>query len=300
MRIAVSGANGFVGEALCEHLRKRDIDTVPLVRSHNKNVFIDYNSQHSMRSALKNCDVLVHLIARTHHRSENLDSLEAYRATNVNLSIQLAKAAAAAGVKRIVFLSSIKANGEKTDTSPFTSASEPAPSSAYGISKLEAECALAQQCKADAIELVIVRIPLVYAPHAKGNIALLHKALRWRIPLPFANINNKRSLIDLPQLCSTLEQCATQTSAAGQTYLIANKSSSSTPALIRRIASDHKTPAILFPAPRWLLLAAGKLLGKFEEIERLIGNLEVVAEQPFPTPSASTPPTPPTPMREEQ
>jgi len=281
MRIAVSGANGFVGEALCGHLRTQNIETTPLVRRNNKAKFVDYNSKQSMCHALKGCDVLIHLIARTHHRGESLNTLEAYRNTNVKLSIKLAAAAASAGVKRIVFLSSIKANGEKTDTSPFTDLSPPCPSSAYGISKLEAEHALSQQCKADGLELVIVRIPLVYAPHAKGNIALISKAIRWRIPLPFANVNNKRSLIDLPQLCSTLEKCATQAAAAGKTYLIANQESPSTPALIRRIARDHKKPALLFPAPRWLLLTAGKLLGKTEEVERLVGNLEIVATQPF-------------------
>jgi len=293
MRIAVSGANGFVGQALCEHLRQQNIETKPLVRHSSTSTPIDYSCELSMRNALKGCDTLIHLIARTHQRGEDLDALEAYRATNVTLSKKLASAAAAAGVRRIVFLSSIKANGEKTGSSPFTHSSEAAPSSAYGISKLEAEHALAQQCKADGIELVIVRIPLVYAPHAKGNIALLYRALRWRIPLPFANINNKRSLIDLPRLCSTLEQCATQASAAGQTYLIANQHSPSTPALIKRIARDHNIPAILFPAPRWVLLAAGKLVGKTEEMERLTGNLEIVAEQPFPSPIA------PTPMREQ-
>lgn len=284
MRIAVSGANGFVGHALCEHLRQQNIDAQALLR--HGSTPVDYNNEQSMRNALTGCDTLIHLVARTHLRSESLDTLEAYRATNVALSLKLARAAAAAGVKRIVFLSSIKANGEKTKANPFTPASVPAPSSAYGISKLEAERALTKQCREDGVELVIVRIPLVYAPHAKGNIALIHKALRWRIPLPFANIDNKRSLIDLPQLCSALEQCATRTSAAGQTYLIANKDNLSTSALVKKIARDHKIPALLFPAPTWLLLAAGKLAGKAEEMDRLTGNLEIVAEQPFSKPTA--------------
>jgi len=286
MRIAVSGANGFVGEALCRHLRQRGIDVTPLVRQQEKGVQVDYNDHESMRRALENCDVLIHLIARTHHRSEPLNALEEYRATNVNLSVELAAAAAAAGVKRMVFLSSIKANGEATDTTPFSQQSSPAPTSAYGISKLEAERALSKSCESSGIELVVARIPLVYAPHAKGNIALIGKALRWRIPLPFANTRNKRSLIDLAELCIALEDCATHKNAAGQTYLIANTNSPSTSALIRRIACDQGSPALLFPAPRWLLHLAAKLLGKTEEMQRLTGNLEVIATPRFRTASA--------------
>lgn len=294
MRIAVTGANGYVGAALCQYLLDQGIDVTALVRqsslpqppsqyshlqhshlqsSHLQYVPVDYSEPQTLIDALDGADAVIHLIAKTHAK-DVMSELDEYRAINVTISQAVAKAAIAAKVKRLVFLSSIKVNGESTCEAPFRHSDQPAPTTAYGISKLEAEKALSSLCTSH-LELVILRPPLVYSSDAKGNISTLKKAIQQGLPLPLGNLHNKRDIVDLNLLCEYLyKSCITQ-EAAGKTFLISNGAALSTTQLVKRIGRDIDRKPRLLPIPDTLLKRVGKLLRKQEQIDKLCGNLEL-------------------------
>ncbi len=297
MRIAVTGANGYVGTALCRHLLRQGIDVSALIRDsrdqqnpepvtpHSASKIthprlhyfpVDYNAPETVVHALHGVDAVIHLIAKTHTK-DTFAEMEAYRSVNLGISQTVAEAAIQAGNKRLVFLSSIKVNGEGT-TEPFKPSDQPAPTTAYGLSKLEAERALTDLCTG-SIELVILRPPLVYSPDAKGNIHTLKKAIQKGIPLPLGSIHNQRDIIDLNLLCEYLYKSCTIPEADGQTLLVSNDSALSTTQLVRRIGTDIGKRPRLIPIPAVFLRTMGKLLGKTEQIDKLCGNLEVDASQ---------------------
>jgi nucleoside-diphosphate-sugar epimerase len=204
------------------------------------------------------------------------DSLAAYRAVNVDGSRRLAEQAAAAGVRRLVFLSSIKVNGEQTALgAPFLRSDTPAPQDAYGVSKSEAEQALWEVSAKTGLEIVVVRPPLVYGPEVKGNLARLLKLVRLGLPLPLGALQNKRSLIGLDNLVDLLIRCVDHPEAAGQTFLVSDGEDLSTPDLIRHMAGAINRSPRLFPVPVSLLRLAGSALGKRAEIDRLVGSLQI-------------------------
>lgn len=286
MRIAVTGANGYVGAALCQHLVGKGVEVIALTRRPTmaggpsssssdllQEIQADYSDTRALSNALSGVDAVIHLVAKTHSR-DNLAHLEEYRAVNVGISRQIATAAQQAGVKRLVFLSSIKVNGESTSAQPFRSSDQPAPTTAYGISKLEAERALLDLCDS-AMELVILRPPLIYSADAKGNIASLKRAIRNRWPLPLGAIHNKRSLIDLELLCQYLYRSCVTPEAADKTLLVGNSSSVSTPQLVRRIGREIGIKPWLLPVPAAVLRLAAGLAGKQEAADKLCSNLEL-------------------------
>lgn len=283
MRIAVTGANGYVGTALCQHLLGKGADVIALTRNPHVSLpfsnpqlierSVDYQNSHNLSQALTGADVVIHLIAKT-HTQDCLSALEEYRAVNVGISRQVATAARQASVKRLVFLSSIKVNGESTTTQPFRHTDLPAPITAYGISKQEAEQMLSKEC-GDATELVILRPPLIYSVDAKGNIASLKRAIQKHWPLPLGRIHNKRSLIDLELLCEYLYQSCIIPEASGQTLLVSNSSPTSTAQLVQRIGKEIGIKPWLLPIPPAALRLVGTLTGKQEAIHKLCGNLEV-------------------------
>lgn len=290
MRIAVTGANGYVGTALCQHLLGKDVEVIALSRSTHETLppsdqrpdqrltrlikrSVDYHNSHNLTQALTGADVVIHLIAKT-HTQDCLSALEEYRAVNVGISRQVATAARQASVKRLVFLSSIKVNGESTTTQPFRHTDLPAPTTAYGISKQEAEQMLSKEC-GDATELVILRPPLIYSVEAKGNIASLKRAIQKHWPLPLGRIHNKRSLIDLELLCEYLYQSCIIPEASGQTLLVSNSAPTSTAQLVQRIGKEIGIKPWLLPIPPAALRLVGTLTGKQEAIHKLCGNLEV-------------------------
>lgn len=288
MRLLVTGANGFVGTALCQHLLKRGVDVVGAVRTSSvrlpagviSHVVGEIGGQTDWRTALVRCDSVVHLAGLTQVRRESAGrALDTFRAVNVAGTLELARQAAQTGVRRIVFVSSIKVNGERTPPDrPFAADDPPAPEDAYALSKLEAERILLDLAEKTGMEVLIVRPPLVYGPGVKGNFAALVRAVRRRLPLPFAAVNNRRSLIALDNLVSFLALCADaerSPAAANEVFLVADGEDVSTPELIRRLGRAYGAPPRLVPVPpAWLALAA-RVLGKSSAAERLVGSLRI-------------------------
>jgi nucleoside-diphosphate-sugar epimerase len=204
------------------------------------------------------------------------DALAAYRAVNVDGSRRLAEQAAIAGVRRLVYLSSVKVNGEQTLLgAPFLFSNTPAPRDAYGTSKWEAEQGLWEISAKTGLEVVVVRPPLVYGPGVKGNLARLLKLVRLGLPLPFSAVQNMRSLIGLDNLVDLLIRCIDHPAAAGQTFLVSDGEDLSTPDLIRQMAAAMNRSPRLFPLPISLLRLAGSAFGKRAEIDRLVGSLQI-------------------------
>jgi nucleoside-diphosphate-sugar epimerase len=190
--------------------------------------------------------------------------------------LNLAQQAAEAGVKRFIFISSIKVNGESTRPGhPFTEADTPNPQDAYGVSKHEAEQGLRQIAAATGMELVIIRPPLVYGPGVKANFANLMRAIQRRWPLPLGDIPNQRSLVALDNLVDFIITCITHPNAANQTFLVSDCQDLSTTELVRAMARAAGVPARLLPVPVWALELAGRLVGKGDAVQRLCGNLQI-------------------------
>lgn len=281
MRIAVTGANGFVGTALLNVLRNHGHEVVPCVR--RRGVLAgalavgEISSETDWSRVLPSCDVVIHLAARVHvMRDMASDPIEAYRVTNVDGTLALARQAAIAGVKRFIFLSSVKVLGELTMPGrPFAATDVPAPQDAYGASKLEAEVALREIATQTGLELVIIRPPLVYGTGVKANFLALMRAVGRGVPMPLAALDNRRSLLALDNLVDLIAVCARHPAAAGQTLLVSDGEDLSTPELIRRLGHAMGRTARLFWVPVWLLWLAATLLGKRAVMLRLAGNMQV-------------------------
>ncbi len=281
-QILVTGADGFVGQTLCKALHRGGYAVRGAVRT------LGYENQKTQTvavgpmtaetdwaSALEGVDAVVHLAARTHVTGEAPDGVLAkYRQVNVEATERLARMAAASGVKRLVFMSSVKVNGERTSDHPFTENDAPLPEDAYGISKWEAEQALGSIANQSELEVVVLRSPLVYGPGVKGNFLRLMTLVFRGYPLPLASVHNQRSLIYIGNLVDAIIACLEQ-SAAGKTYLVSDGEDISTPELIRAIASALGIRPKMFPCPATLLTIGAALLGKSREVDRLIGSLQV-------------------------
>ncbi|GAB1234036.1 UDP-glucose 4-epimerase family protein [Ferrigenium sp. UT5] len=284
MSVLVTGANGFVGAALVEKMRERGLASRCAVRAAaqidgcSESVEVGgINARTDWRTVLQGIDVVIHLAARVHVMEESAaDPLAAFREVNVAGTENLARQAAAAGVKRLVYVSSIKVNGEETaEGHAFREDDVPLPQDPYGISKWEAEQALHRIATETGLEVVIVRPPLVYGPGVKGNFAQMLKVVQRGIPLPLASVHNQRSLVYLGNLVDALLLCATHPAAAGQTYLVSDGEDVSTPELLRRLGKAMGRPARVFLCPPALLKLAGRLTGKSDQVERLLGSLQV-------------------------
>jgi len=282
MTILVTGAGGFVGRALCRELRERDFDVRAAVRDAGRAGDLgcdvvcvpDLAARDAWAAALKGVAAIVHLAARVHVMKDTAeDPLAAFRAVNVAGSATLAHAAADAGVKRVVYVSSIKVNGEATDGAKFSERDEPRPLDPYGISKWEAEQVLREIARERGLELVIVRPPLVYGAGVGGNFLRLLKLIRSGVPLPFGAVDNARSLVFVRNLSDVLIACATLEQACGKTFLVSDGHDLSTVDLVSEIARLMRKRAILLPIPARLLRMTGRCLGREDEVERLIGSL---------------------------
>ena len=285
VRFLVTGANGFIGHALCDVLLQLGHDVRGAVRHSgvvlsagvSRVVVGDINDQTDWSSALADVDIIIHLAARVHvmHESSQ-DELKEFRRTNVDGTENLARSAAVSGVQRMVFASSIKVNGEETlPCHHFNEFDIPMPRDSYGISKWEAEQALHRVERETNLEIVIVRPPLVYGIGVKGNFAQMLKVLAKGIPLPLASVTNLRSLVYLGNFVDALEKCAIHPAAAGNTFLVSDGDDVSTPELLRQLgeAMGHRSRLISFSPV--LLKLAGRLFGKSAKVERLVGSLQV-------------------------
>jgi UDP-N-acetyl-alpha-D-quinovosamine dehydrogenase len=280
----VTGATGFVGRALCRRLLESGTRVVAGIRQQAKLdegvtpvVVGEIDETTDWSRALSGVDVVFHLAARAHVLHETAaDPLAEFRKTNVAGTERLARSAAAAGVRRLVYVSSIGVNGLYTkEGKKFSEADVPQPHNAYALSKWEAEQALTRIADETELEVVIVRPPLVYGPGAPGNFAQMLAVVAKGVPLPFASVHNCRSLIYVGNLADALVACATRPAAAGQTYLASDGEDVSTPELLRQLAGALGVPARLFPCPPALLRLAGRLNGRHEQMERLLGSLQV-------------------------
>lgn len=281
----VTGANGFVGQALCAELLRRGLAVRGAVRGQASSIppmaratvvgGITIDTDWS--AALDGVEMVIHLAARVHVMHESAaDPLAEFRSVNTAGTEHLARCAAASGVKRMVYVSSIKVNGEQTcGGQKFSETDTPAPQDPYGVSKWEAEQALQRVASETGLEVVIVRPPLVYGPGVKGNFAQMLNVVSRGIPLPFASLRNQRSLLYLGNLVDALITCATHPAASGQTYLVCDGEDVSTPDLLRQLAVAMGAPSRLLPCPATLLRLAGKLAGKSQQVERLLGSLQV-------------------------
>lgn len=284
MNILVTGANGFVGRALCDELMKRGTQVRGAVRTRDQMPHgiktapvgaIDGATDWS--KAVAGIDVVIHLAARVHvMRDIASDPLEEFRKVNVAGTMNLARQAAKAGVNRLIYVSSIKVNGETTVAEgKFSETDAPNPQDPYGVSKWEAEQALHRVVKETGLEVVILRPPLVYGEGVKGNFAQMMRVLEAGIPLPLASVENRRSLIHVGNLVDALILCAMHPKAANQTYLASDGEDVSTTMLLRQLGEAMNHPARLFPCPVFLLKLAGKLVGKSDQVGRLLGSLQI-------------------------
>ncbi len=282
MKVLVTGANGFVGTALTTRLmgeRRYTVvgtvrKTAPELRAPVTRLEVaPLGPETDWRSALAGVDTVVHLAARV-HRGSHTDSsaLAEYRRENVAGTCTLARQAASASVKRFVFVSSVKVNGER---GLFTELDAAAPEDAYGISKHEAEVALRVIAKATGMEVVIIRPPLIYGPGVRANFLALMRAVSRGIPLPLGAIDNRRSLVALTNLVDFIVTCLEHTAAANETFLVSDGDDLSTADLIRRLAAEMGRPARLFPVPESVLNLGAALVGRRDIAQRLLESLQV-------------------------
>ena len=285
MTTLVTGANGFVGKALCERLQrdvppvrgavrtlKSELDCVDQIAIGS----ISYDTDWA--TALTNVQQLVHLAARVHViNDKSTDALAEFRRVNVEGTSALARQAAAAGVRRFVFLSSIKVNGESTEPGqPFTADDAPAPEEPYGFSKDEAEQQLRQIASETGMEVVIIRPPLVYGPGVKANFESMMHWLARGVPLPLANVtNNRRSLVAIDNLVDLIATCLSRPEAANQTFLASDGEDLSTAELLMRMGNAMGYPARLFSMPDALLKIGASVLNKSGIYNRLCGSLQL-------------------------
>jgi nucleoside-diphosphate-sugar epimerase len=284
MRILVTGANGLVGKRLVSRLDRDGLSVRAAVRSlHSAPAFGDtvavgaVDKSTDWHRSLKDVQVVVHLAARVHIMHDAAkDPLTEFRRVNLDGTLNLARQAAAAGVRRFVFISSVKVNGECTQPErAFTEVDPTNPSDAYGQSKHEAEQALRLIAAQTGMEVVIVRPPLVYGPGVKANFAALMRAVQRGWPLPLGAVRNQRSLVALDNLVDFIVNCITHPDAANQTFLVSDGQDLSTAELIRGMARAAGVPARLLPVPVWVLRGGAALLGKGDAVQRLCGNLQV-------------------------
>ena len=283
----ITGATGFVGQAMCRKLLACGWNVSGTIRPalHDMSELPPGVAPCSVgslgpgtdwRKALSGIDVIVHLAARVHIMKETAeDSLMEFRQVNTHATERLARMAAQTGVRRLVFLSTIKVNGESTGNQAFTETDAPNPQDNYALSKWEAEQALKRVAAETGLDLVVLRSPMVYGPVVKGNFLRLLQAVQRGMPLPFASIRNRRSIVFLGNLVEAIIICMTHTQAKGKTYLVSDDEQISTAELISRIARALGRPARLWPFPAELLRIAAMLAGKSTEADRLLNSLLV-------------------------
>jgi nucleoside-diphosphate-sugar epimerase len=227
--------------------------------------------------ALQQCTVVVHLAARVHIMNETVaDPLAAYRRTNVEGTMALARQAAAAGVRRVIFISTVKVNGESSPPGqPFRADDVPAPQDPYGRSKMEAEQGLRQLAAQTGLQVVIIRPPLVYGPGVGANFAALLRAVRRGLPLPLGAIHNQRSLVALDNLVDLIITCVMHPAASNQTFLVSDGQDLSTSELVRAMGRATGVSVRLPSVPVWALCAIASVLGKRDVVGRLCNNLQL-------------------------
>lgn len=284
-KVLITGGTGFVGSVLIEELKKKsNIKVFSAVRKINTSIddatiivgnidgFTDYSA------VIKDIDVVIHCAARAHVMHDDvIDPLAQYRKINLEGTLNLAKQAVKAGVKRFVFVSSIKVNGERSSLGePFKHGDICNPLDYYGVSKSEAELQLIELSNVTGLEVVIIRPTLVYGPGVKANFASLMNLVSKGIPLPFGCItHNKRSLVSVTNLVDLIITCIDHPKAANQVFLVSDDHDVSTSEIVHEMAKALDKPSIQLPIPIWCYKLAGKLFNKSDVVDRLTGSLQV-------------------------
>lgn len=286
-RILVTGVNGFVGFFLKKQLEHKAFDTTYLTRSNeiSENLFQDedyivssIDSQTKWVNSLAPFSCIIHCAARVHLMNDtSLNPLDEYREINTAGTLNFARQAAKSGVKRFVFISSIKVNGEATELGfPFKSTDSRSPKDFYGQSKSEAEEQLLDLAEETGLEVVIIRPTLVYGPGVKANFASLLNLVSKGIPLPFGCItDNKRSLVSVNNLVDLIITCIDHPKAANQVFLVSDDHDVSTSEMVREMAKSLNKPQWQLPIPKWCYRLAGSVFGKQDVVDRLLGSLQV-------------------------
>lgn len=271
----VTGASGFVGTCLMKELHRRALPSIGVSQTCSKGLvrIPTYSTEMNWDPLLEGVGVVVHLAARVHVMNDrSSEPLREFRQSNVEASLHLARSAARCGVRRFVFVSTIKVNGERTELGhPFKANAPPNPEGPYAISKMEAEKALLQLGRDTGMEIVIIRPTLVYGPGVKGNIATLAKLGKLGLPSPLGLIHNRRSLLHVSNLCDLLLIASKHPKAANQVYLAADGNSVSTEQLLQELGWTK--------APMWVCkltssILKNRLLQNITTLEKIIGNLE--------------------------
>jgi len=294
-RILVTGANGFVGQALCSALSQNGFWVRGTIRFQSQDIFNaeiretidvvsvgDIGGRTNWMAALEGIDTVVHLAGKAHavyesaYNKKDVEALrDEYFRVNTAGTEQLARSAAKAGIRRIIYMSTAKVNGEETNEVPFSEEDTPHPQGYYAVSKWEAELSLRKISGETGLEVVILRIPLVYGPGVKANFLRLMKYIKNGIPLPLGSVRNLRSLIYIGNLVDAIVKCIKHPFEANKTFLVSDGEDLSTPELIRRLSEALDKPARLIPFPQSLLSLVFKLAGKSDDMERLTGSLVI-------------------------
>lgn len=284
LTILVTGATGFIGAALVPRLLERGHRVLAAVRKPlamswpdvDAVVTGDIGPDTDWSASLEGVDVIVHLAARAHVVDERTtEALQVYRSINTLATVRLADAAAGAGVRRFIFMSSARVHGSRTTDRPFVETSPLAADDPYGRSKAEAERALIGIAESTRLEVVVLRPPLVYGPGARGNFARLARLVARGMPLPLGSVHNRRSLIFLGNMVDIVNHCLEHPAAANQTFLVSDGEDVSTAELIRRIARAFGRPPRLLPVPLSLLRLGGTITGRSADVARLLDDFVV-------------------------
>lgn len=282
-KVLVTGASGFLGQFLVGHLVEAGFKPKVLLRKifdvpKDAEVFLlpPKDSVINWPLIVHDCSIVIHLLARVHvMKDKSNDPLKEFRNINVDITTNLAKEAARQGVKRFIFLSSIKVNGELTHNKPFTESDKPQPEDAYAISKWEAEKALKKISQDTGMEIVIIRSPLVYGPGVKANFLKMIKYIQRGIPLPLGAIQNKRSLVSVYNLIDFISTTISHPMAANEIFLISDDDDISTTDLLYLIGKFMGKPARLISLSPKILSAIFNIIGRKKFADRLFGSLEI-------------------------
>ena len=290
-KILLTGANGFIGRHLCQRLVSRGYAVRAALRSIEPDTALlpavveqvavgTIDGKTDWQEALQGVDCVVHLAARVHVMKETHDDpIHAFRQVNSAGSERLARQAAQAGVKRLVYLSSIKVNGEVSGDRPFRADDSPNPQDPYGRSKWEAEQRLAEVAAEDGLEVVVLRSPLVYGPGVKGNFIRLLKLVDRALPLPLGAMNSRRSIVAVDNLCDLVVVVLEHPKAANRTFLLSDGDDISSNELVQKMARVLERPCRLLSVPLSLMKLVARLTGKTAEIERLSEPLQIDISQ---------------------